>query len=856
MIRAMKTKYSILIIDDEIENLELFSTIFESKYKIYKASDAYKALDVMEKKTIHLVICDQRLPNMSGVEFLSTIKSKWPVTARILMTGYPDISVVIEGINKGGIRRYIKKPWDTEKLDLIMKEELEFIDLKSENSKLISEINEKNKLLDDRNRQLLELNNNFMVTNAELVKSNELLWEANKELSEKSSELQMVNEKLKQLNLEIIENNYNLEESNINLKALDSSKSNFLRNLSHELRTPLVTVRGYTELLINEHLGTITNDQKNYMSICLENIDHLTELLTELLDLSLEREGKLKINIIEFDLRAVIYKSIDTMKPAFNENSLSLNMNISDKPVLLRGDQRRIGQLINHLLVNAVKFNKPNGSITIECTLLEKDGFVRLICSDTGIGIPQNIIDKVFDRFYQADAGLTRKYEGTGIGLSLVRDIVKKHRGTIDIKNNDTEGTSFVIYLPASGYKTKTQDLTQSIASDKLPPLVLIIEKSDSLLELWRVHLHTESINVIGSKETKNILNLARRYRPDCIIVDLQSKDTKEEDGLFFIDLLKKDPITSDIPVITIALKTKKQTAFNLGVTNFLLKPVNHQELVATVKNTLKGEPLITPGKLVITLLGFDWKIKNNLSESLMSQGFMIKDIESDNLLVFLEQDKTQPDIIVADIDNMADLFFEQLEQLNIQKIEQKIGLLGFYNSKPKFEVACLFHQLLLKPDNLSEIGREIKIFYEDKDKIPQICVSFNNYKIKSPTKNLLIADKDPSVQKLLERIGNKENFIVSGTNNEEDLINIINSDFKGIVLISHNILSEYDDSMDLIKTIKNNKPNLPVYVLSSRIDKEVLNSYEKVNADGYIVKPFNYQGLTEQIKNLFIEIV
>ncbi len=231
------------------------------------------------------------------------------------------------------------------------------------------------------------------------------------------------------------------------LESLDRMKSEFLSNVSHELKTPLVSIRGYSELMHDDKLGAITQTQNKALEAIIRNTDRLTRLIDSLLFLSIQQMGRpeIKMKPRSQNIDEIITASMADMKvPAERKN---INV-IKDVPSNLEvmGDKDRLTEVFLNLIDNAIKFTHAGGKITIRAWE-EKDS-VNITVTDTGIGIPEDVMPYLFQRFYQADASITRKYGGTGLGLYICKSIIDAHKGEIRIESKVGIGTTVYVRLP------------------------------------------------------------------------------------------------------------------------------------------------------------------------------------------------------------------------------------------------------------------------------------------------------------------------------------------------------------------------------------------------------------------------
>ncbi len=243
------------------------------------------------------------------------------------------------------------------------------------------------------------------------------------------------------------ERNSQLERLNTELRSLDEMKSNLLANVSHELHTPLVSIKGYTEMILKRKLGPLTPEQERGLQVAQKNIDRLIELIDNLLSFARLETGETQLTLEDIPLWQVVDEAIDLVSERIRRRGLSVTTQYESDDLMVRGDRVKIGQVFTNLLTNAVKFNRDGGQIAISARR-GAAGFVDVEVSDTGIGIPAGELEKVFERFYQVESGPRRRYEGTGIGLSIARDILRLHGCSIRVQSTPGEGTTFQFTLP------------------------------------------------------------------------------------------------------------------------------------------------------------------------------------------------------------------------------------------------------------------------------------------------------------------------------------------------------------------------------------------------------------------------
>jgi signal transduction histidine kinase len=245
-----------------------------------------------------------------------------------------------------------------------------------------------------------------------------------------------------------------LERDKIELKELDKLKSAFLANISHELRTPMNTIIGYTDVLLDKVDGPVNAEQEKSLKKVKEGAKRLLRLIDDILNISRIESAKVKMNIKEINMKVLIESVVPTFEPLIKQKSLTLSLDLKEGLPFVYGDEDKIRQILINLLSNAVKFTH-KGGITIAAMPSEhglKPGeeplFLEICIEDTGIGVKEEDLDKIFGKFVQADFSLVRKYEGAGIGLSVAKGLVEMHRGDIWVTSNYGEGSRFCFTLP------------------------------------------------------------------------------------------------------------------------------------------------------------------------------------------------------------------------------------------------------------------------------------------------------------------------------------------------------------------------------------------------------------------------
>jgi two-component system, NarL family, sensor histidine kinase BarA len=256
-------------------------------------------------------------------------------------------------------------------------------------------------------------------------------------------------------NKDLDERNKRLEEANTKLKELDRLKSAFLATVSHELRTPLTSIIGYSEMLAEGLAGPLNGEQVDYVRTIMEKGETLLKLISSILDISQIEAGKVRLAFEPFDAADLVATSVSSLKPQAQKKGVTLEMRVAPNVPTVVGDKDRLRQVVVNLLANAVKFTPKGGRVSVALSAvgtqpeLTTPGY-RVTVEDSGVGIPKDQFEKIFNSFYQVDSSSTREFGGAGLGLAIVKSFVEGHGGSVQVASEIGRGSRFTIVLPAS----------------------------------------------------------------------------------------------------------------------------------------------------------------------------------------------------------------------------------------------------------------------------------------------------------------------------------------------------------------------------------------------------------------------
>ncbi|HEV8308180.1 MAG TPA: response regulator [Methylomirabilota bacterium] len=375
-----------------------------------------------------------------------------------------------------------------------------------------------------------------------------------------------------------------LQEVNRRLEAASQHKSEFLANMSHELRTPLNAIIGFTRLVMRRSRDVLPVKQSENLEKILISAEHLLGLINDILDLSKIEAGRMEVRPTSFELGALVDECLRTVEPMVRGERLQLAKAFdADLPPLFT-DADKLKQILINLLSNAIKFTEA-GTVTVSAH--RRDGTLMLAVADTGIGIPADALELIFEEFRQVDSSTTRKYGGTGLGLSISRHFARLLGGDITVESAVGTGSSFTVSIPIRYDAAASSQIGEPAPSPATRPgeretgkVVLAIDDDPDVIYLLRENLTDAGYRVVGASSGDEGLRKARELRPFAITLDIMMP---HRDGWEVLHELKADPVTKEIPIIVISIVDNKDLGYRLGAFDYLLKPFDREAVVAAL---------------------------------------------------------------------------------------------------------------------------------------------------------------------------------------------------------------------------------------------------------------------------------
>lgn len=373
-------------------------------------------------------------------------------------------------------------------------------------------------------------------------------------------------------------------------KAEDASqaKGEFLSLMSHELRTPLQAIIGYTEVVIEDL--KLSDDQVHIkdLSRVINNSERLLKLINGVLDLAKIESGRMRLDLTDVKLSSLVDDAVGTVKPLLEKNSTQLKLDVNDGATLPVADPEKLLHMMINLLGNASKFS-PGGIVTLQAH--HEPNRIYITVSDTGIGISPEQQQHIFDPFRQADSSTTRKFQGSGLGLSITRQLCELMGGTIEVESQLGKGSTFIVDIPlpidpdASFGQNDAENEQEAQEVEKTSELngkhIVMIDDDPAFLDVMARTMRGDGYLVHTAYDAESGLSLLKKIKPQLITLDLLLQDKK---GWQLFEQIKEDPVLKDIPVIIISMTDDSKLENRLKAEEYLTKPIKRETLKQTVQ--------------------------------------------------------------------------------------------------------------------------------------------------------------------------------------------------------------------------------------------------------------------------------
>jgi len=755
----------------------------------------------------------------------------------------------------------------------------------------------------------LRQNNEELEEQAKILKRSELELQAQQEeLKVSNSELEEKTLTLEEQKKEMIKNNRNLIKANLEieekakeLEITNKYKSEFLANMSHELRTPLNSILVLSELLGNKKDNTpLTDKQVEYAKTIHSSGENLLKLINDILDLSKVEAGKMDINFEDVNLSELVGITKRLFSPIALQKNLDFKIEVqSNMPEEIVSDNQRIQQIINNLLSNAFKFTH-SGLITMDiCKPNEKDirsfnltsdlsNLVAIKISDTGIGIPLEKQKLIFEPFKQSDGTTSRKYGGTGLGLSISKELASLLGGNIYLSSEEGNGSTFTLIVLDGG--TTSKDKNKSIVEDELvikkddsdaleyenlssknnnigegndkvfdekiedsEKLLLIIEDDEDFLKVLSDLASKKGYSVLVEKNGLDGYNLAEKYKPDAILIDIGLPDIN---GWKIIDRLKNTEETKNIPVHVISGRDNEESnKESKNLVGYVKKPVNLEELYKLFNDI---EENISKNFRKILIIDENEKQSGPLCDNLRNEGFNVV-ISRSGFEAYEILKKEQFDCMILDL-KLRDMngieFLKKLEEENIIKFPILIHTEENITQDDEAKLKKYVDNIIIKGKrSIERLIDEASLFFNDVDlkledkKIQNIKYNHERESSLANKKILIIDDDMRNVFSLSSALEEKGISIVVGRNGAEG-IEKLHENLDIDLIIMDVMMPEMDGYTAMNKIRKDAKfQNIPIIAITAKAMKDDRQKCIEAGANDYLTKPIEIDRLISLLR-------
>ena len=780
---------------------------------------------------------------------------------------------------------------------------IELLELKQQQA---NELEVQQEELRQANEELQEQTNALKISEENLQNQKEELKVTNEELEERSKALEIQRDAIKSKNTELIIARKEIEEKAKDLELASKYKSEFLANMSHELRTPLNSIIVLSQLMAENKKGHLDDKEKQFSTTINSSGNDLLSLINDILDLSKVESGNIELNLERLYFDDFIVFIEQSFEQVMTEKGLKLVINVDDDvPESILTDVQRVQQIVKNLFSNAIKFtrigeismtiSKPKDNNKYTNPNLKTGSIIAIAIKDTGIGIPDEKKEVIFEAFKQVDGTTSRKYGGTGLGLSISKNFSKLLGGEMQLESKEDLGSTFTLYLP---YEIKLDNVSEEVAEEYIdissdsdfpetknttpkidaiatknsPPVqinknvvddinsigvndkvVLIIEDDYNFASVLLNLAHDHDFKAIIALDGESGLHMADYHNPRAIILDIGLPGM---DGYEVMKRLKQNHRTRHIPVHFISANDTDIKAFKMGAIGYLTKPVEKKQIDSVFEKieTLISKPvkkliivedeeimrksiinLMKGENIAITDVGTGKEAYDKVSKEsfdCMILDLGLEDMTGFALLDLFEENKIATDLPIV-IYTGRELTLEENDKL--RNYSKSIILKGARSFERLLAETTLFlHQVESK---LPEDKKKMLEKVHSKDDIIE-------------GKTILVVDDDMrnvfALSSLLESYNAK---IIVGKNGVDGINKLhANDDIK---LILMDIMMPEMDGYEAMRTIRkeNKYQNIPIIALTAKAMKEDRDKCLAAGANEYLSKPVDKEKLLSLLR-------
>ena len=649
-------------------------------------------------------------------------------------------------------------------------------------------------------------------------------------------------------------------------QAASRAKSEFLANMSHEIRTPMNSIIGFSDLLLQEQLP---EELADFVKTIKLNGEELLHIINQILDLAKVETGRMEVESIEFDLHKMVQNVAQLLRPRVLDRGLKFEVKTTPKTLpYIDSDRLKIRQVLVNLLGNSVKFTE-DGKITLEVIVEKKKGNKAVLeghISDTGIGIPGDKLTHIFEAFTQADASMTRRFGGTGLGLALCRQMIELLDGKIWVESEEGKGSTFSFNVPVKvlGERSElaveeesehemadeldeeqSRSVLEKVGSvtkgvkDSLPaektraPMILLIEDNASTMALLKRYLEKDGYQVQCATNGEDGVLKAKFYRPDAILLEILLPG--KMDGWEVLRKLKSSSLTREVPVFVCSVLSNQKKAFSLGAVEYFEKPAKERDILETLHHSV-GIP--KDGKKEVLVVDDDKSVLILFERLLSKQGVKVKTFENGlDAIEYMNGDRKIAlmilDLLMPNVDG-----FQVLEKMKESKKTRDIPVVIYtgkkLTAKDRNKLSQRYELILQKTQETPET------LLTQLNKLVSKRIPVAEKKIPEFKNKILLAEDDPSGQKLMKHLLNRMGYDVDLAGTGKQVLSFLENNHYDLVLMDMEMpeMDGFTATREIRK--KEAYKDLTIVALTAHAMKEHRDKTLRAGCTDYLSKPVN----------------
>ncbi|MBN1781637.1 response regulator [bacterium] len=673
---------------------------------------------------------------------------------------------------------------------------------------------------------------------------------------------------------------YESEKKNTEMaQAASRAKSEFLANMSHEIRTPMNSIIGFSDLLLQENLP---EDLADFVRTIKINGEELLHIINQILDLAKVETGRMDVDIVDFELHELVDNVSQLIRPRVLDKGLAFNCTTNPKHLPpIESDRLKIRQILVNLLGNAVKFTE-EGSVQMEVSVAQKKGKMGELTAhiiDTGVGIPKDKHAAIFESFTQADASITRRFGGTGLGLTLCKQMVELMGGHIWFESEEGKGSTFSFTLPVKIIQTeaeleassgrKRQDVHGIPEEHEIPasmseadilshvkdkigmptdgtqPKVLIIEDNASTTALLRRYLERDGYKVESANTGEDGLLKAKFYRPSAIILEILLPG--KMDGWEVLRNLKSGNLTKNIPVIVCSVLSNQKKAFSLGAVEYVEKPAKEKAILETLHRFI-GMPETKDKEVLV--VDDDRTVLVLFERMLAREGIQVKTFDNGRPAIDYIERSDNIALVILDLLMPGVDGFDVLAKLKKSKKTQNIPVVIYtgkkLTAKDRSRLSHHYELLLQKTEETPDT-----LLNQLKDLVDQKIMIERSETVQDTkaTGRILLAEDDPSGQKLMRHILNRLGYNADLAKTGQEVMDWLGKKTYDIILMDMEM--PVMDGFTATRKIREQEKyrDLVIIALTAHAMKEHRTKTLEAGCTDYLSKPVNREALDAMLQ-------